>query len=69
MPGTFLKGLCVVDDVAYFGLSPRAPRSARADRRLSCEVAALNLTDRRLLWRHKVRCWQRARKVQRCSGR
>jgi hypothetical protein len=50
----FLKGLTVVDDVAYFGVSQWAPRSARDDPRSNCELAAFDLVHNRLLWRREV---------------
>ena len=52
--GNFLKGLAVIDDVAYFGISPGAERSMRANPELDCELAALDLLQKRLLWRRKV---------------
>ena len=30
----FLKGLCIVDDIAFFGIAPSSPRSSRADQGL-----------------------------------
>ncbi|GBF90355.1 green algal specific Aspartyl Asparaginyl beta-hydroxylase [Raphidocelis subcapitata] len=53
-PERFLKGLAVVDDVAYFGVSEFAPRSARDDPRSNCELAAFDLVNKRLLWRREV---------------
>jgi hypothetical protein len=53
-PHRFLKGLAVVDDVAYFGISEWAPRSARDDPKSSCELAAFDLLHSKLLWRRKV---------------
>lgn len=53
-PGRFLKGLAVVDDVAYFGVSAWAPRSARDDPASNCELAAFDLLRGRLLWRREV---------------
>ena len=50
----FLKGLAVVDDVAYFGIAPHAVRSARAHPMLDCALAAFDLTSRQLLWQRKV---------------
>jgi len=50
----FLKGLCVHDDVAYFGLSEITERSNRGSLQLQCEVLALDLNTRKLLWRHPV---------------
>lgn len=52
--GSFAKGLSVVDDVAYLGISPFAPRSARTDPALDCELAAFDLLQQRLLWRTRV---------------
>ena len=51
----FLKGLTVVDDVAYFGIGPPTARASRADPSLTCEIAAFHLLEGRLLWRRKVR--------------
>jgi hypothetical protein len=59
-PHRFLKGLAVVDDVAYFGVSEWAPRSARDDPKSSCELAAFDLLRSQLLWRRKVRVVGRA---------
>jgi hypothetical protein len=50
----FLKGLAIVDDVAYFGVSPWAPRSARDDPRSNNQLAAFDLVNQRLLWRREV---------------
>ena len=50
----FLKGLVVIDDVAYFGIAPHAERQARADPNMACEVAAVHLETRHLLFRRKV---------------
>lgn len=52
--GRFLKGLAVVDDIAYFGVSPWAPRSARDDPNSNCELAAFDLANNVLLWRREV---------------
>lgn len=52
--GKFLKGLSVVDDVAYFGIAASAPRSARHDPALDCELAAFDLLQRTLLWRSQA---------------
>jgi len=54
-PDRFLKGLTVVDDVAYFGVSEWAPRSARDDPKSNCELAAFDLLQNKLLWRREVR--------------
>ncbi|WIA23830.1 hypothetical protein OEZ85_013493 [Tetradesmus obliquus] len=53
-PGVFLKGLAVVDDIAYFGISPWAPRSARDDPQSNNELAAFDLISGNLLWRRQV---------------
>jgi hypothetical protein len=49
----FLKGLCVVDDVAYFGIAPKLDRQNRADTKHMAEVAAFDLISETLLWRRK----------------
>lgn len=53
-PGKYLKGLCVVDDIAFFGIAPSAPRDRRADPSLNCELAAFDLQQRLLLWRRQL---------------
>ncbi|KAL4458606.1 hypothetical protein ABPG75_013471 [Micractinium tetrahymenae] len=53
-PGKYLKGLCVVDDVAFFGIAPSAPRDRRADASANCELAAFDLQQRLLLWRRQL---------------
>ncbi|KAI8468367.1 MAG: hypothetical protein J3K34DRAFT_459917 [Monoraphidium minutum] len=53
-PHRFLKGLAVVDDVAYFGISEWAPRSARDDPGSNCQLAAFDLLRNKLLWRREV---------------
>ena len=50
----FLKGLCVVGDVAYFGISNVTARSDRGSPNLQCEVGAFDLCTNKLLWRHRV---------------
>ncbi len=50
----FLKGLAVVDDVAYFGVAPHAVRSARGDTSMDCALAAFDLQSQELLWMRKV---------------
>ncbi|GAX82193.1 hypothetical protein CEUSTIGMA_g9621.t1 [Chlamydomonas eustigma] len=52
--GKFLKGLAVVDDVAYFGISVFAARSKRQDAGVDSELAAFDLKKEVLLWRRKV---------------
>jgi hypothetical protein len=51
----FLKGLCVHDDIAYFGISDVTERSNRGSPSLQCEVAALNLVTGQLVWRHRIK--------------
>ena len=50
----FLKGLIVVDNVAYFGIAPHAERQARAEPNMDCELAAVHLDTRHLVFRQKV---------------
>jgi hypothetical protein len=50
----YTKGLAVIDDVAYFGISPAQPKEGRADTSLDCELVAYDLVEGRLLWRRKV---------------
>ncbi|MEW5319959.1 MAG: hypothetical protein WDW38_011069 [Sanguina aurantia] len=50
----FLKGLVVVDDVAYFGVSRSLARSKRADPEADSELAAVDLGLGALLWRRQV---------------
>jgi hypothetical protein len=49
--------LAVVDDIAYFGISPWAPRSARDDPQSNNELAAFDLISGNLLWRRQVTDW------------
>lgn len=53
-PGKFLKGLCVVDDVAYFGISIFSAREDRDNPDSDSELAAYDLIGQRLLWRRKA---------------
>ena len=50
----FLKGLCVVDSIAYFGISCVTPRTQRGSPDLNCELAAFNLNTGKLLWRKEM---------------
>lgn len=50
----FLKGLCVVDDIAFFGIAARTDRHNREDPALNCELAAFDLRTRLLLWRRQL---------------
>ncbi|KAI8108901.1 hypothetical protein M9435_005318 [Picochlorum sp. BPE23] len=47
----YLKGLCIVDDIAYFGIAISQERKSRADESLNCELAAFDLNTKSLLWR------------------
>eukprot|EP00798_Chlamydomonas_sp_ICE-L_P003416 gene3416-13459_t len=46
----FYKGLAVVDDVAYFGITVYANRQARRDTSASSELAAYSLAGDKILW-------------------
>jgi hypothetical protein len=52
--GRFLKGLAVVDDVAYFGITQWAERQVRDSPSNDCELAAYDLATSSLMWRRKV---------------
>lgn len=52
--GKFLKGLAVIDDVAYFGISVWAQRKDRTDPDRDSELAAFDLIEQRLLWRRVI---------------
>jgi hypothetical protein len=54
--GKFLKGLAVVDDIAYFGITTWADRSVRDSPNTHGELAAFDLVMNRLLWRRTVSC-------------
>ncbi|WPT14105.1 hypothetical protein PSENEW3_00000236 [Picochlorum sp. SENEW3] len=47
----YLKGLCIVDDIAYFGIAISQERKSRADESLNCELAAFDLNTKSVLWR------------------
>lgn len=53
-PGMYTKGLAVIDDVAYFGMSPAQPKEGRNSTTLDCQLVAYDLTEGRLLWQRKV---------------
>ena len=53
--GLFLKGLAVVDDVAYFGGSEGAERRKRNDPHHHSTLLAFDLHTQHLLWRRPVR--------------
>jgi len=50
----FLKGLCVIDGIAFFGIAPSQRRQNRADENLQCEIAAFDMEQYRLLFRRRV---------------
>jgi hypothetical protein len=52
--GKFLKGLAVLDDIAYFGITTWAERSLRDSPDNDGELAAFDLVSNRLLWRRTV---------------
>lgn len=52
--GKFLKGLAVIDDTAYFGINVWSQRSERDDPETAEELAAVDLIQRRLVWRRRV---------------
>jgi hypothetical protein len=50
-----LKGLVVIDNVAYFGIAPHAERQARTAPDMHCELAAVHLVTHQLVFRRQVR--------------
>ncbi len=50
----FLKGLAVIDDIAYFGVSVWSERSARGNESQDSELAAFCLRGMELLWRREA---------------
>ena len=46
----YLKGLCIVDDIAFFGLAKQQSRQHRDAADLECELAAFDLREGVLLW-------------------
>ena len=50
----FLKGLAVIDDIAYFGVSVWSERSARGNQSQNSELAAFCLRGMQLLWRREA---------------
>ena len=53
-PNKYLKGLVVVDDIAFFGIAEAQERQARDSADLNCEVAAFDLIESVLLWRRQL---------------
>ncbi len=52
--GKFLKGLAVIDDTAFFGVSIFSKREARGDPAADSQLAALCLRRMSLQWRKQV---------------
>ncbi|WIA37366.1 hypothetical protein OEZ86_014294 [Tetradesmus obliquus] len=52
--GKFLKGLAVLDDIAYFGITTWSHRSVRDSADSHGELAAFDLMRNKLLWRRVV---------------
>ncbi len=52
--GKFFKGLAVVNNVAYFGISVSLQRQHRTDEEFDSERAAFDLNAGKLLWRRTV---------------
>ncbi|GMH37805.1 hypothetical protein BSKO_05678 [Bryopsis sp. KO-2023] len=52
--GTFLKGLAVIDDVAFFGANKKAQRRARFDQTLNGDIVAVDLLTETMLWRRQL---------------
>jgi Aspartyl/Asparaginyl beta-hydroxylase len=50
----YLKGLCVVDDVAFFGIAEAQERQSRDSGELNCEIGAYDLIEGVLLWRRQL---------------
>jgi hypothetical protein len=51
---TFMKGLAVIENVAYFGLAEFGGRQSRDDASKTAEVGAFDLVSRKFLWRTTV---------------
>lgn len=50
----YLKGLCVVDDIAFFGIAEAQERKSRDSTDLNCEIGAFDLIEGVLLWRRQI---------------
>jgi hypothetical protein len=50
----YLKGLCVVDDVAFFGIAEAQERQRRDSGELNCEIGAYDLIEGVFLWRRQL---------------
>jgi len=53
-PGRFLKGLCVVDNIVYFGSAPPLHRSNRGDPNLQCDLVGVSLETGVLVSRQRL---------------
>ena len=54
-PPAFLKGLIVVDDIAYFGVTAPMHHQRRDALTASCELVAVDLSSHRELFRRQLR--------------
>ena len=52
---TFMKGVVVIDDVAYFGVSAFGARSERSDPSKTSDIVAFDLLSKTLKWRETVK--------------
>ena len=50
----YLKGLAVVDNIAFFGIAPSERRETRASENTQCELAAFDLSENVLLWKRQL---------------
>ena len=50
----YLKALCVVDDIAFFGVAEAQQRQSRDSTDLNCDLAAFDLIEGVLLWRRQL---------------
>lgn len=53
-PEGFLKGLMVMDDVAYFGISPPMERQDRDGQTVMCDLVAVDLSTRNEIFRRRL---------------
>ena len=53
-PKVFLKGLVVVDDIAFFGIAAQQRRQSRGSIDLNCDIAAFDLQNQFLLFRRNL---------------
>ena len=50
----FLKGMVIIEDVAYIGVSPATSRQFRTDKTLQASIAALDLNTKKILWKKTI---------------